>query len=116
MFLFSIENYLESNTPITMKFLIAFLFCAVIAFVAADEPTADELSADDVKILEWVAKIPAFKNIVKILKDSGIDISKFNGNSLKLRAQVLEKLRTRQSTDAPVAPAPFTPPELPIHF
>lgn len=109
-----------------MKFFVAFLFCAVIAIVVADEstadeatadePTADELSADDVKILEWVAKIPAFKNIVKILKDSGIDISKFNENSSKLRAQVLEKLRTRQNTDAPVAPAPFTPPELPIHF
>lgn len=112
---------LESNTPITMKFFVAFLFCAVIAIVVADEstadePTADELSADDVKILEWVAKIPAFKNIVKILKDSGIDISKFNENSSKLRAQVLEKLLTRQNTDAPVAPAPFTPPELPIHF
>lgn len=96
-----------------MKFFIAFLFSAVIAIVTADEPTVDELSADDVKILGWVAKIPAFNNIVKILKDSGIDISKF---SSKLQAQVSEKLRTGQSTDAPVAPAHFTPPELPIHF
>lgn len=79
-----------------MKLFIAFLFSAIIAFVAAEETTTAtnagtsvwEKVGEDVKVLdkkwdalfgkEWETKVPFFNNIVKKLKEHGIDASQWN--------------------------------------
>lgn len=93
-----------------MKLFIAFLFSAVIAFVAAEENTAatnvGEIVGEDVKALdkkidatfdkEWNAKVPFFNKIVEKLKEHGIDASQMNEKSIKWQGGVKDTLRGKR--------------------